>query len=126
MCNNRISDGFWNACLYMEDECHKLIETELKYGVTDQLKELEKRLNYYFYDIVYRWAKKESFYSIKQSYPIVEEGIVIKCIQSTSNVCKVVKEMSIKIGDVQLAKRMDDAEELLKREIMSTQSLYFE
>jgi hypothetical protein len=35
-------------------------------------------------------------------------------------VCKVVKEMSIKIGDVQLAKRMDDAEELLKREIMST------
>jgi hypothetical protein len=49
----------------MEDECHKLIETELKYGVTDQLKELEKRLNYYFYDIVYRWAKKESFFSIK-------------------------------------------------------------
>lgn len=65
MCTNRISDAFWDACLYMEDECHKLIETEKKYGVTDQIQEIDKRLNYYFYDIVYRWAKKESFFSIK-------------------------------------------------------------
>lgn len=40
--------------------------------------------------------------------------------------CKVAKEMSTLIGDSQLAARMDEAAELLKRPILSTQSLYFE
>jgi mRNA-degrading endonuclease RelE of RelBE toxin-antitoxin system len=35
-------------------------------GVIDQIQEIDKRLNYFFYEIVYDWAKKKSFYSIKE------------------------------------------------------------
>ena len=45
---------------------------------------------------------------------------------AVDNMCKVAKEMSTLIGDSQLAARMDEAAELLKRPILSTQSLYFE
>jgi hypothetical protein len=39
-----------------------------------------KRLNYYFYEIVYDWAKKKPFIDIKALYPAVEEGIIMKMI----------------------------------------------
>jgi len=123
---SRISDNFWNACMFLEEECDKLIATEAKFGVADQLKDKGKRLNYYFYEIVYDWVKKKSFLQIKREHPALEEGITIKCIMSVGQLCKTVKEMSNLIGDVALAQRMDDAAELLQREIMSTQSLYFQ
>lgn len=125
MLESRISDNFWEACLFLEDECDKLIGTEARCGVNDQIQDKYKRLNYYFYEIVYDWAKKKSFLQIKTEHPGLEEGVVIKCILSVGSLCRTVKDMSNLIGDAALADRMDVAAELLKREIMSTQSLYF-
>ena len=102
MLQSRVSDNFWNACIWLEKECEKLIETERSHGVEGEIQELEKRLNYYFYEIVYNWAKKKSFYEIKEQYPMLEEGIIIKAIQNVAQLCKVVKEMAELIGDVQL------------------------
>jgi len=103
----------------------RLIALEQKCGVLDEEKEPIKRLNYQFYELVHMWAKKVSFLAIKQKFPAVEEGILIKMILEVKKLCKVVKEMAILIGDVALGQRMDTASELLNREIMSTQSLYF-
>ena len=36
MLEGRISDNFWDACLFLEEECGKLIEVEASSGVTDQ------------------------------------------------------------------------------------------
>jgi len=126
MLQTRISDNFWNACLFLEGECNKLIDTEQKHGVLDQQQDPYRRLNYYFYEIVYDWAKKKSFLQIKSEHPGLEEGIVIKCIMSVQSLCRTVKEMNNLIGDEVLAQRMEDASKLLDREIMSTQSLYFQ
>lgn len=126
MGESRISDKFWSTCIWLEGEAQRLIEKERECGVTDQIQAVEKRLNYHFYEIVYDWAKKKSFFAIKEQNPALEEGVIIKCIQAITHMCKTVKEMSQLIGDVQLAQRMDDAAELLEREIMSTQSLYFQ
>ena len=71
------------------------------------------------------WAKKESFLAIKDKFPIMEEGILIKMVLEIKKLCKVVKEMSVLLGDVALGDRMEKAAELLDREVMSTQSLYF-
>jgi superfamily II RNA helicase len=72
------------------------------------------------------WAKKTSFLAIKDKFPGLEEGLVIKVIMEVKKICKTVKEMAILIGDVTLGQRMDTAAELLDRPIMSTQSLYFQ
>ena len=125
MLETKISDNFWKACMYLESECQKLVEIENKCGVNDQEKDLTKRLNYYFYEIVYDWAKKKPFIDIKTMHPNLEEGIVIKMILNVKNYCKVFKQMSTLIGDVTLATRIEEASELLEREIMKTQSLYF-
>ena len=79
-----------------------------------------KRLNYFFYELVYKWAKKESFVKIKAEFPNVEEGILIKMILEVKKLCKCVKEMCILVGDVTLAQRMDTAALLLEREIITT------
>lgn len=100
MLSSRISDNFWNTCIWLESECTKLIELEKQFGVKGEIDAVEKRLNYYFYEIVYDWAKKKSFYAIKEQNPMLEEGVIIKCIQSIAQMLKVVKEMSELIGDV--------------------------
>ena len=65
MLEAQISEKFWAACMYLERETGKLIDTERKFGVGDQQDDAIKRLNYYFYQIVYDWANKKSFLAIK-------------------------------------------------------------
>ena len=120
MLEAEISPAFWKACIFLEEEAKKLIEIEAKYGVTDEEKDPIKRLNYFFYELVYMWAKKESFFKIKNKFPNVEEGIMIKMIFEVKKICKLIKEMSILIGDNSLGQRIETASELLNREIMST------
>ena len=99
MLEAEISPAFWKACMFLEAEATKLIDIEAKYVVTDEEKEAIKRLNYYFYELVYMWANKESFLKIKHKYPNVEEGIMIKMIFEVKKICKLIKEMAILIGD---------------------------
>ena len=126
MLTSKVSENFWSACLFLEEECNKLIDIERKNGVNDQVQDTYKRLNYFFYEIVYDWANKKSFLQIKTEHPGLEEGIIIKCIMSVQSLCKTVQEMNNLIGDEVLAQRMEGASKLLDREIMSTQSLYFQ
>jgi hypothetical protein len=35
MLEGKISDDFWKACMYLEEETIKLIETEARFGVSD-------------------------------------------------------------------------------------------
>ena len=65
MLESQISEKFWAACMYLEQETTKLIAAEQKCGVADQQDVAIKRLNYYFYEIVYDWANKKSFLAIK-------------------------------------------------------------
>ena len=97
-----ISKNFWAACLLLEAECSKLIDLEAKHGVMGEEKDPMKRLNYYFYELVYMWCKKVSFSEIKDKFPNMEEGILIKMIRDVQKLCKVVREMSILVGDTSL------------------------
>jgi len=105
--------------MYLEAETTKLIQVERNCGVTDQQSDPIKRLNYFFYEVVHDWATKKSFLAIKTKWPNLEEGIVIKVMMEVTKLCKTIKEMSILIGDFTLGQRMDEASELLKREVMS-------
>jgi superfamily II RNA helicase len=126
MLEAEISESFWSACLHLEQETGNLIAVEAQSGVTDEEKDPIRRLNYFFYELIHRWAKKESFVSIKSSYPNMEEGILVRAVYDVKKICATVAKMAIVIGDNTLAARVRTAAELLNREIMSTQSLYFE
>ena len=117
---SKISDNFWEACEFLEKEVMKLIEIEQKSGVTDQEKDPLKRLNYHFYELIYYWAKKKPFKEIKDLHPGMEEGILIKMVLNVQSLCKEFKKMSTLIGDFTLATRIEEASEMLKREIMKT------
>lgn len=91
MLTSKVSENFWSACLFLEEECNKLIDIERKNGVNDQVQDTYKRLNYFFYEIVYDWANKKSFLQIKTEHPGLEEGIIIKCIMSVQSLCKTVQ-----------------------------------
>ncbi len=122
---SKVSDSFWDCCIWLEQQAVKLIQVESECGVTDQETDPTKRLNYYFYEIIYDWADQKSFMQIKTRFPNMEEGLIIKMVLNVKSMCQHVKQMAIVVGDMNLSDRMDKAAQLLEREIMSTQSLYF-
>lgn len=63
--------------MFLEDEVNKLIDLEIASGVTTEETDPTKRLNYYFYELVYDWANKKSFFDIKDQFPKYEEGIIL-------------------------------------------------
>jgi antiviral helicase SKI2 len=63
-CVATISEGFNEALMFLEVTCDRLIEIEKTYGVIDTDCEKEKRLNYYFYELIYSWATKIPFLEV--------------------------------------------------------------
>ena len=126
MLETEINKDFWNACLQLEKSTQQLIDIEKKYKVRNYEKDPFKRLNYYFYEIVYDWANKKSFLKIKEQNPYLEEGIIIKVVLEVKKICKTISEMAEIMGNKTLGERMERAQTLLEREIIGLQSLYFE
>jgi antiviral helicase SKI2 len=85
------------------DECDKLIDIEKKWGVIDTEYDKDKRINFYFYELMYAWAEKKSFIEIVQLAPFIDEGTIVKMINSVERLCAQVKEAARVIGDAQLA-----------------------
>lgn len=56
----------------------------------------------------------------------IDEGTIVRKVQSVERICRQVKTAARIIGDATLAQRMDEAEVLIKRDIIFTPSLYLE
>lgn len=54
----------------------------------------------------------------------VQEGIIVRCIQQLNEVLKDVKEAARIIGEPVLQQKMEDASNLIKRDIVFAASLY--
>mmetsp|Transcript_13364 Transcript_13364/g.22738 ORF Transcript_13364/g.22738 Transcript_13364/m.22738 type:complete len:113 (+) Transcript_13364:4311-4649(+) len=111
--------------MFLEKEVVRLIELEQECEVVDQETDPQKRLNYYFYELIYDWADKKSFFAIKDQFPAYEEGLILNAVKSVGNMCASFRRMALLIGDIALAERIENAAKLLDREIMTTQSLYY-
>jgi antiviral helicase SKI2 len=82
-------------------------------------------LNFSFYEIIFEWANKKPFSEVVKLNNI-DEGIIIRMVNSVERVCQHVKSAARIIGDANLAQRMDQASTLIKRDIIFTPSLYLE
>lgn len=61
--------------------------------------EIEKRLNFYFYELMYDWANKGVFSDLVTSNPGIDEGSIVKMVNSVERICQQVKTASRIIND---------------------------
>ena len=61
-----------------------------------------QRLNFNFYEIIYEWANQKPFIEVVKLNNI-DEGTIVKMIQSVERVCQQVKTAARVIGDAIMA-----------------------
>lgn len=54
----------------------------------------------------------------------VQEGIIVRCIQQLDEILRDVKTAAIRIGNPDLQFKMEEASNVIKRDIVFTASLY--
>ncbi|RUP46089.1 NUC185 domain-containing protein [Jimgerdemannia flammicorona] len=75
-------------------------------------------------EAVYEWARGMSFKHITELTDVLE-GSIVRCITRLDETLREVKGASKMIGDSKLYKKMEEAEENIKRDIVFATSLYF-
>jgi len=89
-------------------------------GVTDY----GRGMKFELVQVVYEWARGMSFKQITDLTDVLE-GSIVRCITRLDETCREVKEAARMIGDSSLFKKMEEAQELIKRDIVFAPSLYF-
>ena len=103
----------------MVNEVRSEIEAmEMKYGV-----EPVDQLNFGLVEVVYEWARAETFAKIMELTD-VQEGIIVRCIQQLNDTLRDVKTAAMRIGETVLKEKMEEASTKIKRDIVFTASLY--
>ncbi|KAK3727158.1 hypothetical protein QZH41_015178 [Actinostola sp. cb2023] len=74
-------------------------------------------------EVVYEWARGVPFSDIT-NLTDVQEGIIVRCIQRLDEMCRDVRNAARIIGDPTLYKKMEDASESIRRDIVFAASLY--
>lgn len=97
---------------------HEIESIELQYGM-----ETVEPLNFGLVEVVYEWAREESFAKIMELTE-VQEGIIVRCIQQLNDTLKDVKTAANRIGETVLKEKMEEASTAIKRDIVFTASLY--
>ena len=74
-------------------------------------------------EVVYEWARGMSFNRITDLTDVLE-GTIVRVISRLDETCREVKNAARVIGDPGLFLKMQTAQELIKRDITATASLY--
>lgn len=106
------------SCQMMESVRMEIEQIEQKYGV-----EPIEPLNFGLVEVVYEWARAESFAKIMELTDI-QEGIIVRCIQQLNDTLRDVKTAAARIGETVLREKMEEASTAVKRDIVFIASLY--
>ncbi|BFZ61214.1 Antiviral helicase ski2 [Saitoella coloradoensis] len=74
-------------------------------------------------EVVYEWARGMSFNTITELTDVLE-GTIVRAITRLDETCREVKNAARLIGDAALFTRMEECQELIKRDIIFAPSLY--
>jgi antiviral helicase SKI2 len=74
-------------------------------------------------EVVYEWARGMSFKRITELTDVME-GTIVRAITRLDETCREVKNAARIIGDPTLFKKMEQAQELIKRDVCAVASLY--
>ncbi|XP_020373916.1 helicase SKI2W [Rhincodon typus] len=94
-------------------------ECSLRESVEDYVEQFKFGL----VEVVYEWARGLPFAEITRLTD-VQEGIIVRCIQRLNETCRDVRNAARIIGDPTLNAKMEQASNLIKRDIVFAASLY--
>eukprot|EP01114_Cavostelium_apophysatum_P019889 TRINITY_DN6527_c0_g1_i2.p1 TRINITY_DN6527_c0_g1~~TRINITY_DN6527_c0_g1_i2.p1 ORF type:complete len:111 (+),score=33.65 TRINITY_DN6527_c0_g1_i2:302-634(+) len=96
------------------------IEEGLQLAIADYLK---AHINVGLMEVVYEWARQLPFSDICQLTDVLE-GSIVRCITRLDETCKEVRNAARIIGDTSLYTKMEQASQMIKRDIVFASSLY--
>ncbi|XP_015116157.1 helicase SKI2W [Diachasma alloeum] len=105
-------------CRIIEEVRSDIERTEMAYGVDPV-----EPLSFGLVEVVYEWARAESFAKIMELTD-VQEGIIVRCIQQLNDTLQDIKTAAHRIGETVLKEKMEEASTAIKRDIVFTASLY--
>ena len=117
--------SFFENKTLCEEIANQVIELEQKYGVNDEPKEPEKRLNFVFPLVAYEWVKKTPFHEICQ-LSFQEPGTMITALRSLVKLCDELGQAYLEIENEETSKRFTNLAEEMRRGILFLPSLYYE
>lgn len=74
-------------------------------------------------EVVYEWARGMSFKNITGLTDVLE-GTIVRTITRLDETCREVKNAARLVGDPELYQKMQQAQEMIKRDITAVASLY--
>ncbi len=86
-CTEKISEAFNEAVNFLVVACDQLIDIEKKFGVIDTEIDRDKRLNFFFYELMHGWATKRPFLEVVQESPGIDEGSIVKMVNTVERMC---------------------------------------
>ena len=90
---------------------------------SDDSNDFVSRPRFGLMEVVYEWARGMSFNRITDLTDVLE-GTIVRVISRLDETCREVKNAARIIGDPGLFTKMQTAQELIKRDITATASLY--
>lgn len=92
-------------------------------GLRESVEDFVAQYNFGLVEVVYEWARGMPFAEIARLTD-VQEGIVVRCIQRLAETCRDVRSAARVIGEPTLHAKMEQAANLIKRDIVFAASLY--
>lgn len=108
----------------IKDMALNLADIQRSFNIDISTQDYVSTVNIGLVEVVYEWAKGVPFKQITELTDVLE-GSIVRCIVRLDEVCRQVKNASRIIGDSSLYIKMEKTSELIKRDIVFAQSLYF-
>ncbi|KAI9307273.1 NUC185 domain-containing protein [Cunninghamella echinulata] len=102
----------------------KVAQIQADCGLPISVEDYINGLKFGLVEVVYEWARGLPFKHITDLTDVLE-GSIVRCISRLDETCREVMSAARMVGDTNLYKKMEQAEEDIKRDIVFAASLYF-
>jgi len=96
---------------------------QIEAGVDIDIDEYVRNVNWGMMEVVYEWARGLPFSDICLLTDILE-GSIVRCIVRLDETCREIRNAARLIGDSDLFVKMEEASQMIKRDIVFASSLY--
>ena len=124
------SDEMKKASQQIYDVCYSIVREEMKIGITlvdqDESEYIyDNILNFNLSKTVYYWVSQKDFADILE-HSDAQEGMIVRTIIRLENLIRYMKNASKVVGNMSMFKKLEECQELIKRDIVFTDSLYLQ
>lgn len=107
----------------VKDIARSIGEAQREFGMKEPVEQFVDQFKFGLAEVVYEWACGKEFYEIMKLTD-VQEGLIVRTIQRLDEMIRDVKDAARIIGDPSLKRKMEEASESIKRDIVFAASLY--